>query len=148
VTVDYWVKRALAAEAAAGPRDTRALVVAIGQHIEQVAAEVGYRHPEHLSGSEYPATDVPCLPAVVATQIAEKHILEAEAAAGPRDERLREAAQRLVDAIDAKDDANIWGWSRAVRDAVIADSCFTLGCYLNRPDPLADKDRSAAEYDE
>jgi len=76
---------AIEAEAAAGPRDVQALDIIIRQ--------VEYRAYGH---------------ALV-------NLRALRAAAGPRDEGLRESAAALIDAIDAKDEANIWGWSRALR---------------------------------
>lgn len=60
----------------------RDLFLRIAADLQRVSRESGYAHPEHFSGPEWPATDVPCLPETIAEQIIEKHLIEATGSGG------------------------------------------------------------------
>ena len=57
-----------------------ALFPKIAAHLKKVAKETGYTHPEYLSGHEYPPTEIPCLPEIIAEQVVEKYLMEFDAA--------------------------------------------------------------------
>jgi hypothetical protein len=80
---------------AAGRYD-RELFLRIAADLQRVSRETGYSHPEYLSGHEWPATDIPCLPETIAEQVVEKHLIEAEAAS-PDSEALLQLARDVVE---------------------------------------------------